>query len=963
MDTAAGPVPPQPAHDDDEARDEVAALPRAAAGDADAAARMDDERDETTTAVDEVLVPYTFGRTPSLKLDVDHRLPLASRTVRPRLEHRTSSHSSYSSSIGIAAPPPQQPSGVLPAPRPYALPPGLAHSPQPPPLASPGLASYSPTGPFRTVAPPSTRPVQPFPRSGVPSMAAPRSARISYEPPIPLDVQILLLTTPPPPAPASRTSLSSVSSRASTLARSDAQAYRDELLAAERARRAREDKRLAGKARRLLSGSVSYLSGGGGGTAGRRGEDLAGGTARDDDAGVPTKAFESLDLNRSRGSRDSRRGAGRIDSTTAVEFVPKTWDEYTAAYAAGQLDLEDPPFPPLGALLSISATFPSAAAPHRAGAASLSPYEAAHFPAPLHLSPVTPTRERLLAQLDLLGETYLLPSASAVPLHVSTTTGSPVPSLPSAGSSVTSGRRDSLVQSVHAAAGRRASNASTAPSTTHSGPSPATKGGAIFPSSSYAPPPSSPAMMVNAQPYGQHLSHAPPVDAISAMTLRNHPALLTLLRRALYAPLGSQALFKPAPKAAIITLFPTAASSHVTILASVGLPTRTTTLPVSHALDAHVLLAGERGLVVPDTERDWRFRGNEVVCKSPSNPMSGTFGASPSGLGIRFFAGVPIFAPSLPSLAGFEEEAGGRIAIGTVSLLDDWPRTSKFGSSDRANLRSLASQVTHEIDRFLREREQHRFARRTSVSSTVASASALGAGGGGGNSAVSQTTARTATRERARKAASGGSGVERAGEGGHVSWDGRRGSTSGSEREGGPAAPAPTAPLPTPPPSTGAGAHASPVADTSSSSVFATACTSLAQSLDLSLVYVVSLDLASCAPAPSIVGKPALTLVAAHNLPSDSNASFDPALHLRALRAPEGGLLYRSPTATAAGEGAQATGAGGFASGILLPVAESTETGYVLAGYTTERGRKWGEAEMGEFDKVRDRLASVVPSP
>jgi len=177
----------------------------------------------------------------------------------------------------------------------------------------------------------------------------------------------------------------------------------------------------------------------------------------------------------------------------------------------------------------------------------------------------------------------------------------------------------------------------------HSGASPAvTKGGAVFPS--YAPQPigaPSPAMMVNAQPYGQHShAHAPSVDAISAMTLRNHPALLALLRRALYAPLGSQALFKPAPKAAIITLFPTAASSHVTILASVNLPTRTASLPISHALDAHVLLAGERGLVVPDTERDWRFRGNEVVCKSPSNPMSGAFGATPSGLGIRFFAGA-----------------------------------------------------------------------------------------------------------------------------------------------------------------------------------------------------------------------------------------------------------------------------------------------------------------------------------
>jgi len=158
------------------------------------------------------------------------------------------------------------------------------------------------------------------------------------------------------------------------------------------------------------------------------------------------------------------------------------------------------------------------------------------------------------------------------------------------------------------------------------------------------------------------------------------------------------------------------------------------------------------------------------------------------------------------------------------------------------------------------------------------------------------------------------------------------------------------------------GAPPSLPADSPSSSLFATACTSLAESLNLSLVYVVSLDLASCAPAPSIVGQPALTLVAAHNLPADSNASFDPALHLRALRAPEGGLLYRSPTAATGGEdGAGAgAGAGGFASGILLPVAESTETGWVLAGYTTERARKWGEVEMQAFDQVREQLGAAL---
>lgn len=47
---------------------------------------------------------------------------------------------------------------------------------------------------------------------------------------------------------------------------------------------------------------------------------------------------------------------------------------------------------------------------------------------------------------------------------------------------------------------------------------------------------------------------------------------------------------------------------------------------------------------------------------------------------------MPIFAPSLPNLAHLEEEAGGRIAIGTIALLDDWPRMSKFGSSEKAKL-------------------------------------------------------------------------------------------------------------------------------------------------------------------------------------------------------------------------------------------------------------------------------------
>lgn len=136
-------------------------------------------------------------------------------------------------------------------------------------------------------------------------------------------------------------------------------------------------------------------------------------------------------------------------------------------------------------------------------------------------------------------------------------------------------------------------------------------------------------------------------------------------------------------------------------------------------------------------------------------------------------------------------------------------------------------------------------------------------------------------------------------------------------------------------------------------------CASLAKALDLSLVYIVKLDLSKCPSPPATTGLTDLELVAAHNLPEDSHASFDPALHLRALRAPEGGLLFRSP----------AESGGKFASGVLLPIAETPPggvltdggaQGWVLAGYTVERERKWGSREMAAFEKTRAALMPLL---
>lgn len=240
------------------------------------------------------------------------------------------------------------------------------------------------------------------------------------------------------------------------------------------------------------------------------------------------------------------------------------------------------------------------------------------------------------------------------------------------------------------------------------------------------------------------------------------------------------------------------------------------------------------------------------------------------------------------------------------------------------------------IERFLHEREQHNFSRTSNASARTS------AGPG-------QSIAAPSSQGHAKKVSfDAGQAPGRASDSGYVDWSSepsRRDSQSEASREG-PVVAQATSSLP-------------PIlASTPSSSIFTAACTSLAQTLALDLVYLVSLDLRSCPPAPSINGSPGLTLLASHNLPQDSNATFDPALHLRALRAPEGGLLYRSPSSSArGGEGR----AGGFASGILLPIAETdNERGWVLAGYTTDRRKKWGEKEMDQFDRIREGLAKVV---
>lgn len=168
--------------------------------------------------------------------------------------------------------------------------------------------------------------------------------------------------------------------------------------------------------------------------------------------------------------------------------------------------------------------------------------------------------------------------------------------------------------------------------------------------------------------------------------------------------------------------------------------------------------------------------------------------------------------------------------------------------------------------------------------------------------------------------------------------------------------PPPTGPVPSAPSSksTFPSARTRPPPKSPQQKLFEAATGALGKGLDLSLVYLVSLDLSREDEDLS-----PLTLLSAYNLPA-TQPSFDPSLHLKALRAPEGGLLFKNPLVAASTDGV--FDGPGYASGILLPVAESQalRKGWVLAGYTRDGTREFEEEELEYFTKVVDQLKKVV---
>ncbi|KAK4053305.1 hypothetical protein OIO90_003917 [Microbotryomycetes sp. JL221] len=809
----------------------------------------------------------------------------------------------------------------------------------------------------------------------------PRGARVDYQPPLPAAAHWLLLTTPPPPAGTTLTSRAPASS--SSLHDSFSSKL---VLDHNRARDRRQAQHQQQQPQLVQTKSKPSSSS----TSKRKTLAAALGfkgqhtvvpppidwSSRNVEAyAAPSRASRSngsvqLQLgpgsNRSRSSfstttsggsslRSShassratatRRGTNlaRLDSRSLAFEVPKTWDEYASLYARGIIDIEDPPFPPIA---------------HGSDALSRpSPYQEGNYNAPS--SPFEHLRRRLLLNCNLLGEqnssSFIGDNNSVLSGPVSATM---VP-LPSGSSTRTTrssnnghdsilfNRRDSGAAPT---GGKRDSYASTTPSSMFSSPN-----------------------MNNMSPFPTKNAKSP---SIASRAITNHPAIVQILERA-------RKLF--GTRMSFISVLD---DQRQILLATDGIPEHVDSLPKAATICSHTLLNGEKGLIVLDTQRDWRFRNNVMSVV----------------LGIRFYAAMPVFGPSEAEL---EEAAGGRIAVGTIAIVDDQPRGS-FTPAERAKLRSLATDASNEISAWCSGRRSSIASSFTSFNSPQLSSSSSAV------PSMSRSTHRpthsthstssyidwqTNTNAVAASRPSSGVDLTTSSTSPRVAIDHRSPSSVDEEQDDREVlkglANGSTAHSRQPLSSTARRIqHGRNASDTSSvchsdynnathsnkptfpsttvrelpqssrQKVFDLATKTLGQGLDLSLVYLVSLNnLETNATSTTSIkgGIVKLNLLSSWNLPQ-STPSFDASLHLKALRAPEGGLLFKNPLVNPS---QQPTGSSttstqqAYASGILLPVVEHDGTGYVLAGYTKDSKREFDEQELNAFLQVVEQLQKVL---
>ncbi|GAA5953714.1 hypothetical protein JCM3765_006946 [Sporobolomyces pararoseus] len=583
-----------------------------------------------------------------------------------------------------------------------------------------------------------------------------------------------------------------------------------------------------------------------------------------------------VDSAREQGRRVLRYVKRKLNSKTPKEELPRTWEEYGKAYAAQQIDVDDPPLPP---------TQPDNEA------VEPTPFEQRVYHAPRPENEVV--RQNVVNRLDLFGTRAK--ASLANPQSPTLTEG---PNATSTAPSLSNASTTSLPIHSAAAGLRRGSTTasinSTAASVLDDG-----------------------------------------IEAPVSDSLENHPIFRSIVSRC-------REVFNT--KVGLITILD---DDQQLFLAAGGMPDGVDKLPRDVTFCSHAILGEEKGMVVLDTQKDWRFANN-----LPS-----------TALGARFYAGVPLFART----SG--QDSAPSVPIGTICVADVVPR-EEFTEAHRRVLRDFATQASNAIEQWASQRMAIKLAR---LHGSLPNASLpdlpkltsnevplLTPPSSAGipsltNASTTSLPARPKTAPHVPPPssfpASPPASVRQFNNNPtlhsrHTSTASTASTVASSVGSLVAAAVPPSSSSFPQRPST-ALAFAITTEDPVSlvpreiQKMFDTATKMLAKALALDLVYLAALDL-------HLLPEPSLRILSARGLPSPA-PSFDPKLHLKALRSPEGGLIYKNPRFVP-------NGSGSYASGILIPVIEVRRVGYVLCGYTQQPEREFAQRDLGYLVRFAEQL-------
>ncbi|KAH9824108.1 hypothetical protein DFH28DRAFT_944580 [Melampsora americana] len=349
---------------------------------------------------------------------------------------------------------------------------------------------------------------------------------------------------------------------------------------------------------------------------------------------------------------------------------------------------------------------------------------------------------------------------------------------------------------------------------------------------------------------------------------------------------------------------------------------------------AHTVLSGRKGFTILDTHKDWRFNNGPLVQNFNS----------------RFYCGVPLMAPNLD---GTEESDKAACPLGTLCVVDDKPR-DEFGVDERKKLVYMAEYARREIEKwFLNKMAQKMDTLQDSHKNFVQEAEKVGdeedESGSQTEALDNSAPVQDLSTPEPRRTPVRNSSLSAL-----MNLPSSIISPSPSSVGETSLKKAPTVTTQGPKLFEDGKSAIKPKMQ----KIFDLATKLVGDTLDLSLVYLIAVKPAS----EGSVESDQTVILSGYNLPSPLPV-FDPKLHLRALRAAEGGLLYQNPSieeSEEAGLKSVALASNPYASAMIIRVGEETSGdngGFLLAGFTSDAKRVIGGEDVSYMKQFASELA------